>query len=267
MNSGCRLLKYCKSSKAFSMMIKIINAHHIYIIAVGMGLLLSGGCRSSSITSRSSSDPTGGSSYFRSFERPSRESREAVPYDGELVPVPDPSFVPPVPGASDPFYPPPPVPSPSAKRSRWSLVPSGLKNSSIVKSGNGINQTSVTGERGSFGKGARATTTAVHPSDESPGLQEQAVTSRFAGGSSSSLPVSKYATESGSASRRDRPAVTRAKPSFDPDRDDPFPAQSIPRSLPMTSTTATQDLPSQHQGDLNLARPAADPPILLPPGD
>jgi|GEM_PF-4503445 len=249
------------------MVIKIIDAHRICFIAVGMGLLLSAGCRSSSIASRSSSDPTSGSSYFRSFERPSRESREAVPYDGELVPVPDPSFVPPVPGSSEPVYPPAPVPSPSAKRSRWGLVPSGLKNSSTVKSGNSINQTSVTGDRGSSGKGARATTTAVHPSNESQGLQEQAVTSRFAGGSASSLPVSKYATESGTEGRRYRPAVTRAKPSFDPDRDDPFPAESIPRSLPMSSTPSHQDLPNQHQGDLSSARPAADPPILLPPGD
>ena len=249
------------------MVIKIIDAHRICFIAVGMGLLLSAGCRSSSITSRSSSDPTGGSSFFRSFERPSRESREAVPSDGELVPVPDPSFVPPVPGSSEPFYPPAPVPSPSAKRSRWSLVPSGLRNSSTVKSGDSINQTSVTGERVLSGKGARTTTTAVHPSNESQGLQEQAVTSRFAGGSPSSLPVSKYATESATEGRRYRPAVTRTKPGSDPDRDDPFPAESIPRSLPMSSTPSTQDLPSQHPGDLNLARPAADPPILLPPGD
>jgi hypothetical protein len=253
------------------MVIKIIDAHRICAIAIGMGLLLSSGCRSSSIASRSSSDPTGGSSYFRSFDRSSRQTRDAVPSDGELVPVPDPSFVPPVPGFSEPVYPPAPVPSPSAKRSRWGLIPSGLKNSSTMKSGDSINQTSVTGERGLSGKGARTTTTVVHPSNESQGLQEQPVSSRFAGGSSSSLPVSKYATEPEAEGRRYRAAVTRAKPSFDPDRDELFPAESIPRSiprsLPTSSTPSIQDIPSQHQGDLNLARPAADPPILLPPGD
>ena len=249
------------------MVIKISDAHRICAIVIGMGLLLSAGCRSSSISSSSSSDPTGGSSYFRSFDRSPRPTREAVPTDGELVPVPDPSFVPPVPGSSEPVYPSAPVPSPSVKRSRWGLVPSGLKNSPTVKSGDSINQTSVTGERGLSGKRARTNTTAVHPSNESQGPQEQAVNSRFAGASSSPLPVSKYATESGTEGRRYRPAVTRARPSFDPDRDDPFPAESLPRSLPMSASPSTRDLPSPHQGDLNLARPAADPPILLPPGD
>ena len=151
--------------------------------AVLSSLLLAAGCRSASVNPAPTS--SGLTPFFRSFDRPPRPPVE----DTRSYPSPTPgSMAPailPAPGYSEPSEPleqevPPP---PSAKKSKWNFLPSGLKLSSNSLTNKHVHQTAAKAENSSrtkFDKLDSSNSLTRSTPSNSETLTEETVQSRFA---------------------------------------------------------------------------------------
>ncbi len=147
--------------------------------AVLTGLLLSSGCRSASVNSNSGSSglssPISAPPFYRSFQQtyPS--------YDGNNgnhqtpLPQPEPPSVLPVPGYSEPELP----PSPSAKKSRWNLVPSGFKFPSSARQNSDVRQSGTQSKREYPTKLSTIKSRPDEANDSRDDVVEETVSSRF----------------------------------------------------------------------------------------
>jgi hypothetical protein len=243
-------------------MVKSINLRRICVIAI----MLVCGCRSASTTSSTGINrvPYGVNrpAYTRSYGSPQQ------PYDDDPSmpsqdPQPDPPSIVPAPGYAEPEDTPP---VPSAKKSRWNLVPSGLKFPSMSRSNNDIHQTGINSDRSLSKK-------TVKP-NLSSAMTEQTVTSRYSDTANrTSLPP---------APNSDDPIIP--PPTFTEANGETSPSgNSMTPRYGLNSRTANSNrgfrrvqtpeldgiarpLTIQNQTAASAARTDADTPLLLPPG-
>ena len=131
-----------------------------------LGILLVCGCRSTVSTSAAGVNRVPYGVNRPSYTRPYGGSQQIYD-DNSLMPSDapqsDPSSIPPV---------------PAAKKSRWNLVPSGLKFPSMSRSNSEISQTGVKSDRTSAKKYAKSSGAAKTSRLQSDEFEEQTVTSR-----------------------------------------------------------------------------------------
>ena len=261
-------------------MVTLFNAQRLCAVAVVTLLLC--GCRSASVTSSSGVGRVpagiGGNSYARPY------GKAGQPYDEEYrsfqspSPLPDPTGIAPVPGYSEPEDTPVP-PTPSAKKSRWNLVPPGLKPS-LSRSQGDVHQTGVDSERGFSKKTPKSGSLNRSAEMNTPRLSEETVGSRSAGRSirnnvaesesyDSSIsetpilppPPVNQANEDRSSAKTGA-ASRYAMKGFSPGLPRDFRARPLPSLDPVA-----RPLPVQNEGEASAAAADGEMPLLLPPGN
>ena len=160
-------------------MVTSLLSQRVGTTAVLTGLLLSSGCRSASVNTNSGSSgvssPISALPFYRSFQQ------TPPSYDGNNgnhqspLPQPEPPSVLPAPGYSEPELP----PSPSAKKSRWNLVPSGFKFPSGTRPNSDVRQSGTRSDRGYPTKLSTIKSHSDGANDSRDDVVEETVSSRF----------------------------------------------------------------------------------------
>ncbi len=213
------------------------------VASVVTSLMLVSGCRSAAVDSgsslNSSPTPVGVPPFYRSFERSTPAYNDGDP--NQMVPNAPPAILP-VPGYSEPGFPPEPTvvpPAPSVQKSKWNRLPSGLKFPSWNRPHNEVRQTAAKPDN--LGSSANSGKTAAVATAPTPPEADDAV------------------VEEPFARPRLSPRIRR---------------RVTPSTGSEAMTGADRSAPKSNTGDMiappqtapNLSSPTDGTPLLLPPG-
>ena len=212
---------------------------------IALAILLFCGCRSANRFSSFGVNRTpygSGPTLVRPYGRAPQSYDDNTPSGDGLTPQSEPSDILPAPAYSDPESP-TSAPTPSAKKSKWNLIPSGNKISSSMRRNTDIDQTAVKSDRiASSNRASKGSeTTPILPAPSSDETFNEDASSSF------SLKKSTVSADSANSPQSDwnRGSRARSGPALDPV------AKPLPTPNQFNSPAMTSD---------------AEMPLLLPPG-
>ena len=252
---------------------------------IALAILLFCGCRSANRFSSFGVNRTpygSGPTLVRPYGRAPQSYDDNTPSGDGLTPQSEPSDILPAPAYSDPESP-TSAPTPSAKKSKWNLIPSGNKISSSMRRNTDIDQTAVKSDRiASSNRASKGSETSPARSASS-GVMVETVGSRYSARStgmrrSSSTPTNTIVSETpilpapsseetfnedASSSFSLKKSTISADSANSPQSD--WNRGSRARSGPALDPVA-KPLPTPNQFNSPAMTSDAEMPLLLPPG-